>query len=175
MGKLNILIKFAKKAIVLALAFGAGFLFCLFKSNSSTDTKAIEVAVAEAVANSADELKEAKAELKEKNTELKKLKEKKVNTKVKTNSLDAAKKDMYQEVVETIFYDIPGDFVMKNKEFKFYSNRSCTPDALITNELNFITHRDVDGINESGFEVFISMSSQGPVYSTERPYFDPAN
>ncbi len=161
--------------IIAGFSFFAGWGVCLFQATPDTDEKAIEVAVAEAVANSADELKEAKAELKEKNTELKKLKEKKVNTKVKTNSLDAAKKDMYQEVVETIFYDIPGDFVMKNKEFKFYSTRSCTPDALITNELNFITHRDVDGINESGFEVFISMSSQGPVYSTERPYFDPAN
>lgn len=191
MNKLNILIKIAKIALILALVFGLSWGVCLFHATSDTDPNVIEKAIAEATKDIQDDLKEAedkakeaKAELKEAKAELKetKLELKEVRA-TKSSSSDSAiskpslasKEDnsnIYKKIFEAIFYDVEGDFVMKDSEFKFYSDISCAPEYLVTHDLTFSTPRDLDARNASGFEVFISRSTKGPVFSTEKPYFD---
>lgn len=151
-----------------------GWGVCLFQATPDTDPNAIEKAVSEAET----EVEELKNELKKTKAQLKKAK---ANSKTAKSSdfgktsTSAVKEDIYKKIFEAIFYDVEGDFVMNSSDFKFYSELSCTPDTLITDDLTFITHRDVDGVNSSGDKVFISRTTKGPVFSVEQPFFDPKN
>lgn len=182
MRSLNIFIKICKILFTLALGFGLGWGVCLFRATPDTDPNVIEKEIAEATKDiqddlkeAEDEAKEAKTELKEKNTELKETKAELKTVKSsdsKSTAISNGDSDIYKKIFNAIFYEEEEEFVMKNSEFKFYSDISCSPDSLITDDLTFVTSRDVDGKNASGFEVFISRSTEGPVFSTEKPYFD---
>jgi len=163
-------------SVIIAIAvisFFIGWGVCLFQSTpDASDSATVEKAVADATKELKDELKEARAELKETKSELKEAKAE-LNSDSKSTAIsNNGDSDIYKESFEAIFYDVEGDFVMKDPEFKFYSDISCLPEFLITEELMFVTSRDEEAKNASGFPVFISRSVNGPVFSVDRPVFN---
>lgn len=161
--------------IAIPISFFIGWGVCLFQATPDTDEKAIASAIAEATSELRSDLKEAEDEAKNAKDELKKVKGKKVSSDPSQTpsapSID--KKSMYREAFETIFFDTGERFVMNNKDFRFYSDKSCSPETqLSTKDLIFVNSRDEEGQNASGFKVFVTRSTKGPVFSVEQPFFD---
>lgn len=172
-------------AIALIIGFLIGFGVRLSRPVPDNDTD-LATTIEEEVANATKELnnkldkKESKLEKTE--SELEQAKSKLENaeseleeTKSKLKKSKAAKSSVYEEAFNTIFPDTGEKFVMNNTDFRFYSDRSCSPDTLITEKLTFVNFRDEEGENASGFKVFVTRSTEGPVFSVEQPLFDPAN
>lgn len=164
----------------LSVSFILGWGVCLFQASPDTDEKAIEVAVEEATRNLQADFEKAEAEAKNAKDELKKVKSQqkaKSSDSSQTPSLSTSSIDkkfsIYKEAFETIFPNTGERFVMNDKDFRFYSDKSCSPETLLsTEDLIFVNSRDEEGENDSGFTIFVSRSTKGPVFSVEQPYFD---
>lgn len=170
--------------IAIPISFFLGWLVCLFQSSSDTDEKSIASAVAEATSELRSDLKKAKknqkkaendlkeAQKDQKNdNELKEVKAELKKTKAELKKAKAESNSIYKDAFNVIFYDTGKKFVPDEADFHFYSSKFCTPDTLITKDLTFVNSRDEEGINDSGLTVFLSRSTDGPVYSAAQPFF----
>ncbi|MCI8471299.1 MAG: hypothetical protein HFJ35_07635 [Clostridia bacterium] len=94
-----------------------------------------------------------------------------------TSSFQKSKEVPSNNLVDLLFWEADAPYEMKDKNFQFYSDKSCEEKFLIKDALTFANYFDyeivvVDSDGET-HNVYISMSREkGLVFSKERPYFN---